>query len=61
MKILKVLLKQLGEQHPQSVLYSLFFAIKSKIPERVKPAQEIIDHIRLTHSKLADEVYNISS
>jgi hypothetical protein len=37
-KLLKILLKQLGENHPESVLFSLNFAIKSKIEERIKPS-----------------------
>jgi serine/threonine-protein kinase mTOR len=60
-KIIKILLKQLGEHHPESVLYSLHFALKSKIPERVRPAQEIVDHIRMSNSELAEEVERISS
>ena len=61
MKILKMLLKQLGYHHPQSVLYSLNFALKSKIEEKIRPAQEIIDHICTDHAELAEEVQRISS
>lgn len=39
LRLLKVLLKQLGEKHPESVLFSLNFALKSKIRERVQPAR----------------------
>jgi len=43
--ILKQLLKNLGDKYPESVLFSLNFAIRCKIKERIKPAQEIVKFI----------------
>lgn len=52
-KLLKLLLKNIGAQHPESVLYSLNFAAKSKITARTRPAGEIIAHIKEKHLELA--------
>lgn len=38
-KIIKEILIFIGESHPEAILYSLIFAARSKIPERVKPAE----------------------
>jgi len=45
----------LGSHHPESVLFSLNFAVKSKIPDRIKPAVEILDVIRAKHPELTEE------
>jgi len=45
-KILKEILLYLGLHHPESVLFSLNFAVKSKIPNRIKPALEIMASIK---------------
>jgi serine/threonine-protein kinase mTOR len=60
-RILKLLLKTIGTNHPESVLYSLNFAAKSKIAARTRPAGEIIAHIKEHHLELASEVERISS
>ncbi len=48
-KLLKRLLKSIGGHHPESVLFSLNFASKSKIAERTGPASEIISFIKEKH------------
>lgn len=48
-KLLKMLLRNIGSQHPESVLFSLNFAAKSKIAERTRPANEIIAFIKESH------------
>ena len=37
--MIKKVLKFVGLSHPESLLYSLNFAIRSKITERIAPAQ----------------------
>lgn len=37
-RIIKEILIYIGETHPESILYSLIFAARSKIPERIRPA-----------------------
>lgn len=61
LRLLKLLLCQLGKQHPESVLFSLNFALKSKIGERTVPATEIMTSIKSQHGELAEEVETISN
>jgi hypothetical protein len=41
-QMLYELLLYLGLRHPESVLFSLNFAVKSKVAERVRPALKIL-------------------
>lgn len=53
-KIIKKILIYIGQTHPESILYSLIFAARSKIPERTSPATEIIDKIKLKYAALTE-------
>jgi phosphatidylinositol kinase/protein kinase (PI-3 family) len=59
-KIIKEILIYVGQTHPESILYSLIFAARSKIPERIRPAEETIEKIRLKFPALTEEIWTIS-
>lgn len=61
MDILKQILHFVGTAHPESVLYALNFAVKSKIPERVRPAKQVLEQIRQVHPGLTAEAEQIAS
>mmetsp|Transcript_15420 Transcript_15420/g.37914 ORF Transcript_15420/g.37914 Transcript_15420/m.37914 type:complete len:931 (-) Transcript_15420:228-3020(-) len=60
-KLVEHLLRKIGKEHPQALIYSLTVASKSQVPARQKAAEGIMNYMRKHSEKLVDQAQLIST